>query len=130
MPGAIFLGGALPAVEEEAVVEPRRFMSDSRDYDRARPGDTDAFALPGNGGRALTHSERRWLVDQMASRRGRPVDPARSGEAEPPRPPEAVPPASTPRRPATDESSDATNRKRTTVRPPAPAAAGSFWSFG
>lgn len=78
----------------------------------------------------MTQSEREWLIEQMASQRKRPVNPARSGDAGQSRPPDAVAPVSAPRSPSTGEPSDMADRERTTVRRPSPSATDSFWSFG
>lgn len=66
---------------------PRHPDRGQRDDDRAARGDADAPGLPGNGGRTLTHSERIWLLGQMASPRKRPVDPLRPRGAIGPVPP-------------------------------------------
>ena len=94
------------------------------------------YGMPGNGGRALTHSERKWLVEQMASQRRRPVPPDRSEDAEAsdpadrsgPAPPaiEPTPPAN----PARDEAPRVVRREGTTPRREPRAPRDSFWSFG
>ena len=118
------------AAREDAVVEPRRSHEGPRKDDRATGSGAGALDAPRNGGRALTRSERNWLIEQMASQRKRPVSPARSGNAGKPRPPDAAPPASAPRNPATVEPSDTAGREERPARRPPPATIGSFWNFG
>ena len=78
----------------------------------------------------MTHSERKWLMDQMASPRKRPGNPARSRDAGQSHAPETVPPAPAPRGPSADEPSDVADHEWSTVRRVPPAATDSFWSFG
>jgi len=101
--------------------------------------------MPGNGRRALTHSERKWLVEQMASQRrrpasaDRPVDDEASDPAErstpAPSATELTPPAR-PAQPTRDIAPRTTTGESTTRRRPPRAPQGppgtqdSFWSFG
>jgi len=83
----------------------------------------------------LTHSERKWLVEQMASQRRRPAPSDRSADAEEsssviPAPPTIEP--SPPSDPVIEAPPRAAMRERTTRRPPrgTPGPHDSFWSFG
>ena len=102
----------------------------------------DHHHLSGKGERTLTRSERKWLLEQLASQRKQSLDPARSRNAGPRRQREgiAIPPAgdeATGRDPASRPragdadpalppaaADEAAGRRR-----PAPPAE-SFWRFG
>ena len=111
-------------------MEPRRFTSGALRRDPTTRGNPSAPGLPGNGERTLTHSERKWLTEQMASQRKRPANPARSGDVEPTRPPDVVPHTSAERGPSPGKPADVSERKQPTARRPSPPASDSFWSFG
>ena len=107
---------------------------------------TVASGMRGNGGRALTQSERKWLTEQMASQRRRPTPSGNAAEAAPdparnvtPAPTASEPaPRAHPEPPALEDQPREPNRGSTAGREPqgkAPAKApgdwnDSFWSFG
>ena len=97
---------------------------------RDGPADLD---MPGNGERALTHSERKWLLEQMASRRKRPAGPARlpavSEDSEPRHGSDAGSRAPAVGPPLVESTRDAP-REKLPGSPLPPSRANSFWSFG
>ena len=111
-------------------MESRRRARGSRGNHRAAGSDADGRGLPGNGERDLTHSERKWLLKQVASQRKRPVSATRSEEAGLPRALEVVPPAPAAGDPHTDDAPSEARPVKPARRRRPPPSADSFWSFG
>src|SRR5262245_27503534 len=92
---------------------------------------TVASGAPGNGGRPLTQSERKWLTEQMTPQRRKPA-PSDSGDAWPglgaPPTGESAPPAR-PQTPAGEHPPGPIHRETPRKRP-ADKGEDSFWSFG